>query len=200
MKKFVVLFLCFLATSCCSKHESPNNGVTKTSLSIDSVIFTAYERNEESPVRLVQCNSIDYVSYFHFIRGNHGYFCFYYDYLESFGERYKYAYQVFTDQNILKYFDEVEGYDIDLKLVDTFTVVVDSLSYEITKFIKPQCALEDRLPSVSPESYHYINEEMGVIAIENHYRVFVANRNSAINDSVMKHISRAIIDNIEKKN
>ena len=208
MKNFIILFIGLITVSCCYKQESKSNETVKIKFPIDSVLLTEYERNEEvSGIKLVprkRNNSEGSFLYYFLTKGNGGYFVFIlidYDYLMSlFGERwpyqFQYAYQIFKSDEILKYFNDVSDYIIDLKLIDTFTISVNDLNYKIEKYYKPLYVLEKN-GRVDNNQYHYLNDELGLIAIDSYFRILVATHNSAVEDSIMTYISKKVIENIE---
>ena len=207
MKNLIILFIGFITVSCCYKPERKSNETVKIKFPIDSVLLTEYKRNEEvSGIKLVPRDSKPFFEYYFLTKGNGGYFVFIlidydYDYLAlRFGEKgqyqFQYAYQIFKSDEILKYFNDVSDYIIDLKLIDTFTISVNDVSYKIEKYYKPLYVLEKN-GNVDRNQYHYLNDKLGLIAVDSYSRIFVATRNSVVEDSIMTYISKKVIENIK---
>ena len=192
MKYLSILIVGFITLSCCFRIKNEDNEIARE-LPIDSVVYIAYKKNKND--RLAQYDTINYVNYYHLLKGNNGYFYFGYDYIEQIGKSYKYAYQIFPQQNILKYFNNevYEEYEIDLKLIDSFTISVNNIDYKIEKYYTKYSLIEDS----SFQYYHYVNDELGIIAIGRNHYMFIATQNSVVDDSTMTYISKKIIENIE---
>jgi hypothetical protein len=153
------------------------------------------------------CDSVNYISsskstfilnknqnlvtyYYEIIRIDNFKFFFLYDYDETYGKIYEHAYIINIDNNNkCEFFTHSNKVIYTLKVCDSIIVDVNNNTFKILRY-------EDLDHS---GYYHYLNEKLGFLALENDYEIRIVEKNSKLTDSDCSKISNKIIEYIRQK-